>query len=108
MGMPFVRVGNKVSKLPAGVGLYGISTVTSPGMTKVITPPQLHIRVETLSSAGALPNSTFGAPGTHGEKVAGMHGMGVRTPIAAEVAAATSGLAGDMHIPNGIIFVIGM
>jgi hypothetical protein len=37
-----------------------------------------------------------------------MHGMGVSTPIAAAVAEATSGLAGDIHIPNGIIFVIGM
>jgi hypothetical protein len=37
-----------------------------------------------------------------------MQGMGVRTPIAAAVAAATIGFAGDMHMPNGIIFTIGM
>jgi hypothetical protein len=33
--------------------------------------------------------------------------MGVSTPIAAAVAAATEGFAGDMHIPNGMMFTIG-
>jgi hypothetical protein len=37
-----------------------------------------------------------------------MHGIGVRTPIAAAVAAATIGFAGDMHMPNGMIFTMGM
>jgi hypothetical protein len=37
-----------------------------------------------------------------------MQGIGVSTPSAAAVAAATSGLAGDMHMPNGMIFIIGM
>ena len=52
---------------------------------------------------------TYGpfAPGTHGAEVAGMHGMGVNTPIAAAVAAATAGFAGDMHMPNGMMFAIG-
>jgi hypothetical protein len=37
-----------------------------------------------------------------------MQGMGVRTPMAATVAAATIGFAGDMHMPNGMIFTMGM
>jgi hypothetical protein len=37
-----------------------------------------------------------------------MHGMGVSTPRAAAVAAATVGFAGEMHMPNGMIFTIGM
>jgi hypothetical protein len=37
-----------------------------------------------------------------------MQGIGVSTPIAAAVAAATIGLAGDMHMPNGMIFTSGM
>ena len=36
-----------------------------------------------------------------------MHGMGVNTPIAAAVAAATVGFAGELHTPNGRIFTIG-
>jgi hypothetical protein len=36
-----------------------------------------------------------------------MHGMGVNTPIAAEVAAATCGLAIDWHMPKGNMLVIG-
>jgi hypothetical protein len=50
---------------------------------------------------------TVSAPGTHGTVVAGMHGCGVSTPIAADVAAATCGLAMLMHIPNVAMLVIG-
>jgi hypothetical protein len=37
-----------------------------------------------------------------------MHGIGVSTPKAAAVAAATVGFAGDEHIPKGGIFIIGL
>jgi hypothetical protein len=37
-----------------------------------------------------------------------MHGMGVKTPKAAAVAAATVGLAKDEHIPKGGTLTIGM
>jgi hypothetical protein len=47
------------------------------------------------------------APGVHGEVVAGMHGIGVKTPSAAAVAAATVGFAILMHMPNGAMFTIG-
>jgi hypothetical protein len=55
-----------------------------------------------------LAMSTVGDPGTHGAAVTGMHGIGVNTPIAAAVAAATVGLAGDWHIPKGKMFSIGL
>jgi len=74
----------------------------------LITPAHMHIRVEVLSSVGMLPSITVGAPGTHGATVLGIHGMGVNTPIAAAVAAATIGFAGDMHIPNGMMFTNGI
>jgi hypothetical protein len=48
-----------------------------------------------LFSAGIPPISTVGEPGAQGVVVAGMHGIGVSTPSAAAVAAATVGLAGD-------------
>jgi hypothetical protein len=38
----------------------------------------------------------------------GMQGIGVSTPIAAAVAAATIGFAGDMHAPNGMMFTRGI
>jgi hypothetical protein len=63
---------------------------------------------EELSSVGWFPSSTVGAPGTHGAGVTGMHGMGVSTPKAAAVAAATSGLETVVHMPNGMMFTIGM
>jgi hypothetical protein len=50
---------------------------------------------------------TVGEPGTQGDGVIGMHGIGVSTPKAAAVAAATCGLAGDMHMPNGMMLTIG-
>ena len=73
----------------------------------VITPPQEHIRVEVSFRAGWLPMSTVGAPGTHGAAVTGMHGAGVGTPSAAEVAAITAGFDGAVHMPNGGIFFPG-
>lgn len=72
-----------------------------------MTPPQLQMHLDALSSAGMLPIATVGAPGTHGADVAGMQGIGVSTPRAAAVAAATVGLAGLEHIPNGMMFSIG-
>lgn len=39
--------------------------------------------------------------------VAGRHGMGVSTPMAAAVAAATCGLDIEVHMPNGAMFTIG-
>jgi len=37
-----------------------------------------------------------------------MHGIGVSTPKAAAVAAATAGFAGDIHIPNGATLTVGL
>lgn len=59
------------------------------------------------SSAGILPINTVGAPGAHGEAVTGTQGIGVNTPRAAAVAAATVGFANDEQTPNGGIFTIG-
>src|SRR5579862_1636686 len=94
--------------LPLKSGDYGTSTVTSPGKVNVMVPPQIHCRVETLSRVGMLPSRTVAAPGTQGAGVLGIHGMGVKTPSAAAVAAATVGLAGDMHMPNGMMLTMGM
>ena len=62
---------------------------------------------QVLSSAGIPPIIVFGTPGAQGVVVTGMHGMGVNTPIAAAVADATAGLAGQMHMPNGMMFTMG-
>lgn len=77
-------------------------------MLMVMTPAQLHIRVEELLSAGIFATITVGAPTIHGAVVMGMQGIGVRTPNAAAVAAATIGLAMDMHEPNGAMFIMGL
>jgi len=82
--------------------------VNWPGAVNWITPPQMHINLEVLLSAGELHTSTVGAPGTQGAGVFGTQGIGVSTPKAAAVAAATVGLAGQVHIPNGGMFVMGM
>src|SRR3954464_10031378 len=59
-------------------------------------------------ATGMLPHITVGTPGTHGAAVTGMHGIGVSTPSAAAVAAATMGFAGLEHMPNGITFKNGL
>src|SRR5271169_1278782 len=73
-----------------------------------MTPAHIHISVEVLSSVGISASNTVGAPGTQGATVMGMQGIGVNTPIAAAVAAATIGLAGDMHMPNVMMLTIGI
>src|SRR5580704_742745 len=51
---------------------------------------------------------TVSAPGSQGAVVTGTQGIGVRTPSAAAVADATSGLEGLLHIPNVGTFTIGL
>ena len=53
-----------------------------------------------LLRAGFPHAITVGEPGAHGAAQAGIQGIGVSTPRAAAVAAATVGLAGLLHIPK--------
>ncbi|KVD67915.1 hypothetical protein WI88_33210 [Burkholderia ubonensis] len=73
-----------------------------------ITPPQLQTHFDMLFSAGCPPINTVGAPGTHGAAMTGTQGIGVSTPIAAAVAAATAGFAGELHMANVGIFKSGL
>jgi hypothetical protein len=80
-----------------------------PGETTWIIPPQLHINLEFWFSAGKLATKTVGEPGTQGATIAGIQGCGFSTPGGgAAVAAATAGLAGELHKPKGKIFTIGL
>ena len=73
-----------------------------------IEPAHAHMTVEEAVSAGLLPIITVGLPGAHGAAITGIHGTGVRTPSAAAVADCTCGFAMLLHIPNGIIFTLGL
>lgn len=73
----------------------------------LITPAKAHIQVQVLLRAGILLINTVGLPGIHGAEVIGVQGMGVNTPSAAAVAAATAGLAMLIHIAKGLIFMKG-
>jgi|SRR5262249_52064425 len=73
-----------------------------------MTPPHVHWQVQVDVRAGMLPICVSIAPGFHGPAITGMQGAGVSTPMAAEVAAATAGFDGVVHIPNGGMFVIGI
>lgn len=68
----------------------------------------MQINFDWAVRAGIFPTSTVGEPGAHGAGVVGIQGIGVSTPSAAAVAAATVGLAILLHIPNGIIFTNGL
>jgi hypothetical protein len=74
----------------------------------LITPPHIQFKVQELFSAGILPIITVALPGTQGATVMGIQGIGVSTPKAAVVAAATVGLAKDEHMANGMIFTMGI
>lgn len=64
--------------------------------------------MQLLSNAGILAIIVLEAPGDQGATVAGTQGIGVNTPNAAAVAAATSGFEGDEHIPKVGMFTIGL
>ena len=51
---------------------------------------------------------TLGFVGIHGETIIGMQGIGISTPKAAAVAAATAGFVMVIHIPKGLIFTNGI
>jgi hypothetical protein len=78
------------------------------GLITWITPPQLHISFDVWLRAGYPPISTVGLPGAHGAESNGMQGIGVKTPRAAAVAAATCGLDGQLHIPKTGMFTNGL
>lgn len=59
-------------------------------------------------SAGILAAKTVAHPGAHGAAVAGIQGIGVKTPIAADVADATVGFAKEVHIAKVITFTRGL
>jgi len=67
----------------------------------------MQLRVQVMLREGILPINTSSVPGTQGATVAGMQGMGVRAPNAAAVAAATTGLERELHVPKGRIFNMG-
>ena len=65
----------------------------------------MHLHV--LFTVGFPPTNTVGDPGAQGAAVTGTQGIGVKTPSAAAVAAATCGFAMEVHIPKGMILTIG-
>ena len=72
-----------------------------------IWPPQLHMHLQLLSRAGKFDILAW-PPGAQGAAITGMQGIGVSTPIAADVADATVGLASDWHMPKGAMLTIGL
>ena len=73
-----------------------------------ILPPQLQMHFAVLFKAGLLPICNVAHPGDQGAAMTGIQGIGVSTPIAAAVAAATVGFAGERHMPKGGILTMGI
>jgi hypothetical protein len=91
-----------------GTHSQGTSVVVCPGKTIEITPAHAHTHLEVSFSAGIFATHSVGEPGVQGAKIFGVHGIGVNTPRAADVAEATEGFATELHIPKGMMFTIGM
>jgi len=68
----------------------------------------MHINLQLSVIAGRPAINTSGFPGTQGDVVHGIHGIGVNTPKAALVAAITCGLDTELHMPNEAIFTMGI
>ena len=102
-----VIFGNSTTGLLKNISRQGTLVVVWPGKPIVMTPPHVHMQVHVLFSAGIPPIMQLAEPGVQGVVVTGTQGIGVNTPRAAAVAEATAGLAIDMHMPKGGMFVIG-
>ena len=63
--------------------------------------------MDSALNAAPVEVITVGAPGVQGAVTTGIQGMGVRTPRAAAVAAATVGLLGELHMPKGAMATTG-
>jgi hypothetical protein len=66
------------------------------------------MQVSPLQATGQSDDRTAGFVGIQGEVTAGAHGIGVNTPKAAAVAAATVGFDNAEHIPNVAILTTGI
>ena len=73
----------------------------------VMTPPYAQRHCEPAARAGLPPILVRGAPGIHVPAALGRQGIGVRTPRAALVAAATDGLLNVVHMANGGMLAFG-
>ncbi len=76
-------------------------------MVSEMFPPNAQMQVAPATSTGMPPAVICGAIGVHGATTTGTQGIGVSTPSAAAVAAATVGFASDWHMPNGTMFAPG-
>jgi hypothetical protein len=74
---------------------------TVPGKVTLIIPPQAQLQTAPEQTAGVPPINVVAVGGSHGPVGTGTHGIGVSTPRAAAVAAATVGLDRLVHIPKG-------
>ena len=69
-----------------------------------IEPAYAHMPLQSEARQGLPPMRTLGLVGIHAPAGCGIQVCGVRTPRAAAVAAATWGLASDVHSPKGPTF----
>jgi hypothetical protein len=73
-----------------------------------IDPPHIQIHLESWARIGPIGRRTVTFDVIQGADIAGTQGIGVNTPKAAAVAAATIGFAILLHIPKGAILAIGI
>ena len=90
-----------------GMGAHSMS-ISDPGSVISIVPDHMQEHFESDVNAFCPAISAPAAPGDQGAVTTGMHGIGVSTPIAAKVAAATCGFAWVLHIPKGAMLSMGM
>lgn len=80
---------------------------TAPGIVMDTTPAYAQKHCDPATTTGAPPAVICGAIGVQGATMTGTQGIGVSTPSAAAVAAATVGFANDWHMPKGGMFAPG-
>jgi hypothetical protein len=81
-------------------------TVFWPALVISIMPiPHSHLILQLSIKAGWPFTSTLFLPPVQDDMITGVQGISCNFPFAAVVAAATVGLARDLHFPKGVMFI---
>jgi len=91
----------------AAIGLWNFDGYFAGVGKRNHAPPDAH-QLRDVVESRLIAKQYRWRPGTHGAGVLGIQGMGVSTPRAAAVAAATVGFASDVHTPKGMMLTMGM
>ena len=97
-----MRAASRIERAPERQAYLFTIVFIEPGFAMLMMPAHAHMHFASDVRAGFFVRSVIGFGGTQGAGVTGTHGIGAPS---AEI---TAGFVGAVHMPNGMMFTIGM